>query len=83
MSKADALYAEKVGVLHDLTPPLGKERAQQMPPFVMKEIKLDASTTHYETAFRDIVFGGLGWISLTGKALSLSYLFSVQQHASF
>lgn len=70
ISKADELYAQKVGVLPSLRPPDGKDRALQMPPFVMKEVILEASTTHYEQAFKDIVFGGLGWVSLTGGNFS-------------
>lgn len=61
----------RLGVLPDLQPPFGAERAAEMPPFIFKDVYLEGSDNEYKEAITDIVFGGLGWISLAGKKATM------------
>lgn len=62
MEKGDELYEKQLGEL--LTPPL-KENVSQFPPLVRKDWKLDKTK-------QDIVFSGLGWVTVHGDGCQIT-----------
>lgn len=64
IAKADDVMSKHAGTL--LVPPLGEERAKQLPEFIAKDIHIEADEERggLKKSFADIVFSGLGWTSL-------------------
>lgn len=64
LEKADELYENHLG---DLLQPPGKEDLEDFPPLVRHEFKLTEDKT-------DIVFSGLGWVTVEGKGRVAAYV---------